>query len=98
VYDPCHKVFHFSDEQVTGMQIECWQKRPTRIRAVELTEENAQEVAEWVGGEVVDGGITIPTLEGPMHGSFGGYIIEGVRGEHYCCRRDIFFETYEKVE
>ena len=33
-----------------------------------------------------------------MHGSFGGYIIEGVRGEHYCCRRDIFYETYEKVE
>ena len=71
------------------MKIECWQKRPTRIKA---------EVADWVGGEVVDGGITIPTLEGPMRGSFGGYVIEGVRGEHYCCRRDIFFETYEQVE
>lgn len=34
------------------MQIECWQKRPTRIKAVELTEDNAQEVADWVGGEV----------------------------------------------
>jgi len=34
VYDPCHKVFHFSDEQVAGMQIECWQKRPTMIKAV----------------------------------------------------------------
>lgn len=73
MYDPCNKVFHFSDEQVTDMQIECWQKRPTRIKAVELTEDNAQEVADWVGGEVVDGGITIPTLEGLMHGSFGGY-------------------------
>jgi len=34
VYDPCHKIFYFSDEQVAGMQIECWQKRPTRIKAV----------------------------------------------------------------
>lgn len=33
------------------MKIECWQKRPTRIKAVELTEGNAQEVADWVGGE-----------------------------------------------
>lgn len=80
------------------MKIEYWQKRPTKIKAVELTEENAQEVADWVGGKVVDGGITILTLEGLMHGSFGGYIIEGVRGEHYCCRRDIFFETYEQVD
>jgi len=34
VYDPCHKIFYFSDEQVTDMQIECWQKRPTMIKAV----------------------------------------------------------------
>lgn len=42
--------------------------------------------------------IEIPTLEGVMRGLSGDYIIKGVKGEFYPCRRDIFEQTYEKVE
>lgn len=39
----------------------------------------------------------IHTLEGVMHASPGDYIIEGVRGEQYPCKPDIFMQTYEEV-
>jgi hypothetical protein len=40
----------------------------------------------------------IQTLEGEMYISPNDYIITGVRGERYPCKKDIFEETYEKVE
>lgn len=39
----------------------------------------------------------IRTLEGTMHAPVGSYVIQGVRGEIYCCKEDIFLETYEPV-
>jgi len=42
--------------------------------------------------------IIIPTLEGTHKGMKGDYIIKGVRGEFYPCRKDIFEETYEVVD
>ena len=39
-------------------------------------------------------GLKIYTLEGKMSASVGDYIIKGVRGEFYPCRKDIFEETY----
>jgi hypothetical protein len=39
----------------------------------------------------------INTLEGPMVASDGDYIIEGVKGEQYPCKPDIFLATYEEV-
>ncbi len=41
--------------------------------------------------------ILIDTLEGEHVGRIGDYIIRGVKGEFYPCRKDIFEETYEKV-
>lgn len=40
----------------------------------------------------------IQTLEGVMHANAGDWIITGVKGEQYPCRRDIFEETYEPVK
>ena len=40
----------------------------------------------------------IKTLEGDIHVSVGDYIIKGVQGELYPCKKDLFEETYEKVE
>lgn len=40
----------------------------------------------------------IKTLEGTMRGGHGDYIIQGVSGEVYPCKPDIFHETYELVE
>lgn len=42
--------------------------------------------------------IDIPTLEGTMRAMPGDYIIEGVSGEFYPCKPDIFEQTYELVE
>ena len=40
---------------------------------------------------------TIKTLEGEMTGNYGDYIIQGVKGEVYPCKPDIFEATYEAV-
>ena len=32
-----------------------------------------------------------------MHAKLGDYIIQGLRGELYPCKPDIFAKTYEKV-
>jgi hypothetical protein len=42
--------------------------------------------------------ITIKTLEGDMLCGVGDYIIQGVNGELYPCKEDIFNKTYERVE
>lgn len=42
--------------------------------------------------------LKIETLEGVMTASPGDYIIQGVKGEIYPCKPDIFEMTYEKVE
>jgi hypothetical protein len=39
----------------------------------------------------------IHTLEGWMRGNAGDYIIQGVKGEVYPCKSEIFEETYEPV-
>lgn len=40
----------------------------------------------------------INTLEGVHHVSVGDYVIQGVNGELYPCKPDIFEKTYELVE
>ncbi len=44
-----------------------------------------------------DGELFVKTLEGIHHVSVGDYIIQGVQGELYACKPDIFKETYEEV-
>ena len=45
-----------------------------------------------------DGQLWIKTLEGHHHASVGDFIIQGVHGELYPCKPDIFAKTYEVVE
>lgn len=42
--------------------------------------------------------IIIPTLEGEMKARVGDWIIRGVNGEYYPCKKDIFEKTYEPVK
>lgn len=51
-----------------------------------------------VTSNLQDQTITIATLEGNMKVSKGDYVIQGVRGEIYPCKPDIFEATYETVE
>jgi len=43
------------------------------------------------------GSVIIPTLEGDHEAKVGDYIIQGVKGEIYPCKPDIFELTYEPV-
>lgn len=45
-----------------------------------------------------DGFTTIITLEGDHRASIGDFIIQGVKGEIYPCKPDIFAATYELAE
>ncbi|WP_372699394.1 hypothetical protein [Arthrobacter sp. JSM 101049] len=45
-----------------------------------------------------DGRMMIATLEGYHHANLGDWIIQGVQGEFYPCKPDIFEATYEAVE
>lgn len=42
-------------------------------------------------------GYVIETLEGDMTVSDGDWVIQGIKGEFYPCKPDIFESTYEKV-
>jgi len=49
-------------------------------------------------GEIDNGNLYIRTLEGVQLISWGDWIIQGIQGEIYPCRPDIFMETYEEAE
>ena len=52
------------------------------------------EVIDWCpAGE----GLFINTLEGPMLGANGSWLIKGVQGELYACKPDIFEATYTRA-
>ena len=81
-------------------------KRPVMIEAWQVTDSNRGEVAAWCGGTPlgVDEGtldargvLSIETLEGTMWATEGDWVIQGVAGEYYPCKPDIFELTYEKV-
>lgn len=80
-------------------------KRPTVISAVKWTGHNVNEIAEFVKGTSFtlynNFDITklfIETPKGGIYVEVGDYIIQGVRGEYYSCKPNIFTETYEEIE
>jgi hypothetical protein len=79
-----------------------YQKKPIPVEARQYTGDNFLELQDWSNGDVehsMDGdGTLVYSLEGPMRFNEGDYIIKGVRGEFYPCQKDIFEETYEKVD
>jgi hypothetical protein len=88
-----------------------YRKKPVVIEAMqylwrEPNYSNAREIVDWIraeGGEAMMPGpvlrwLTIGALEGEMNASPGDWIIQGVRGEFYPCKPDIFAATYEPVE
>lgn len=64
------------------------------------------EAPEWIFKALKDGTmyfegageLFIKTLEGNHHVSVDDYIIQGVNGELYPCKPDIFEKTYELVK
>ena len=79
-----------------------FRKKPVVIDAVQWTGKNVKEIEEFLGdhksGMGTDGNFYISTLEGPIKATKGDWIIQGVAGEFYPCKPDIFERTYEKAE
>lgn len=78
-------------------------KRPVIVEAFQF---GYDEEPSWFRPTVIemdyDNGISrlkgcISTLEGDMWFWEGDYVIRGVKGELYPCRKDIFEETYDEV-
>lgn len=83
-----------------------FRKKPVVIEAVCIdppSDNSTKQIPGWliealIGGTVVandDGSLVIKTLEGDMRGDVGDYLIQGVKGELYACKPDIFAQTYE---
>lgn len=84
-----------------------YRKKPVVIEAIQWRlEDDINKVIEWLGDNLIqeerDGcavvGTWVKTLEGNMMVSYGDYIIQGVNGEFYPCKPDIFNKTYELVK
>jgi hypothetical protein len=83
-----------------------YRKKPVEIEAVQFLGGDFAPIIEafpesknWKGWLHEDGKwrLDIPTLEGVMEATDGDFIIQGVKGEHYPCKPDIFAATYEEV-
>lgn len=80
-----------------------FRKKPVVIDAIQYTGDNIEEVwhtfdAGEIYGPVEDDPCAyIMTLEGRMRCDVGDWIIQGVQGEFYPCKPDIFAATYEEV-
>jgi hypothetical protein len=60
------------------------------------------DLAKWSNGiirinEAFETWIDIYTIEGIMKARIGDYIIQGIKGEFYPCKADIFEATYEEL-
>ena len=56
--------------------------------------EEGQIHYEWIDADTMPSELFVKTLEGKMHVSVGDYVIQGVNGEIYPCKPDIFEKTY----
>lgn len=86
-----------------------FRKKPVVIEAVKIRASHWQfsengDWPDWVQDAIDAGriqfdndGIMIQTLEGTLHGASGDMLIQGVQGELYSCKADIFAATYEAV-
>lgn len=79
-----------------------YRKKPVEIEAWLVTDdqEDNDALLEWLGEDAYldeHNDIAIETLEGTMTARTGDYIIQGVQGEFYPCKPDIFAQTYEEA-
>lgn len=85
-----------------------YRKKPVVIKALQFTDDSPEvliQLQEFMNGDLKvtyekpdNPQVLIHTLEGDMKASIGDYIIQGVNGELYPCKPDIFEKTYEAVE
>lgn len=82
-----------------------YRKKPVEVEALTYNGPfSIYEMAEAWGGPfrkvslVVNGILSIYTLEGIVYPGIGDYIVKGVEGEFYPCRKSIFEASHEPVK
>lgn len=87
------------------MSTRLFRKKPVVIEAKRIENfERLCAISTWLDAFGVqheiglhDMSITLATLEGPMRADQGDWIIQGVKGEFYPCKPDVFDLTYDEV-
>lgn len=77
-------------------------KKPVEVEALEWTGENITEILVFCSDCYSYERNNVPvlainTLEGNLTASLGDYVIQGIKGEFYACKPDIFLLTYDQV-
>lgn len=86
-----------------------FRKRPIEVQAFQWVGQDRNDWPEWaaevdhledicavlIGCAAV--GLKVWTTEGAIRASHGDWIIQGVRGELYPCKPDVFAETYDAI-
>jgi hypothetical protein len=83
-----------------------YRKKPIVVEAFQWTPDQTED-PDWFIDAMANGcaffaesiphTLKINTLEGVMNVAHGDYIIQGVNGEIYPCKPDIFYKTYDIV-
>lgn len=86
------------------MEIKKYVKKPIAVEALQWTGCNGPEMMKFCGKscdiqessypDMPQYRLYIRTLEGRMYADIGSYIIKGVEGEFYPCKKEIFESTY----
>ena len=79
-----------------------YRKKPVVVEAFKF---GIDCMPDWFETAIKNGDVVFPvkpigakirTLEGWLEADYGDYIIQGIKGEIYACKPDIFNMTYEK--
>ena len=82
-------------------------KKPVIVEAKELTSESYGLIMSWISkhndeiyriGQDPEQGLIIPTLEGPVLVRYGDWVIQGIAGEFYPVKPEIFYKSHEVAD
>ena len=103
----CEEAYANYLDEVEGVEMTKYKKKPIIIEAVKWVGSNLKEVNKFTNKSLqrviswdnsVNESVIISTLEGDKRVKKDDYIIKGVNGEFYPCKPDIFKKTYDKVK
>lgn len=84
------------------MTAETFRKKPVEVQAMQWTGENSAEAYSFTRGQFDSEKAGVAQVYDFLHDTWvwldaGDWIIQGIQGEFYPCKQDIFAETYERV-
>lgn len=75
-----------------------YRKIPVEIEAYQITDNLPYWAKEAINHGIITYTPQSHTLEGTFCAAYGDWVIKGIKNELYSCKKDIFKNTYEKVE